>query len=161
MAAADAAHLEQVNAVLERHPGAASSLLPVLQEVQQAIGYLPVAMVPRIASALNLSRADVHGVISFFHDLHATPPPYFRIQLCRAEACQAVGARALEAHARQSLALDDRDRSRDGLIGIEPVYCLGNCASGPTLRVGDEIIGRVTAQHFDALCRRLRGESAR
>jgi formate dehydrogenase subunit gamma len=149
--------LERLEALVARHGDLPDSLLPVLHDVQREFGFIPPAAVPRIASALNLSRADVHGVITFFHDFRVRQPrTRFRLQFCRAEACQAVGAARLERHARDSLGIDGNGESADGLFSVDGVYCLGNCACGPSLRVGDEIFGRVDAARLDALCAGMR-----
>ena len=134
-------------------PGA---LLPVLRAIQDELGYIPPAAVALIAERLNLSRADVHGVLSFYPDFHQAPRGRHVVQLCRAEACQAVGALQLEAHAKQALGCDLQGTTSDGAVTLEPVYCLGNCACGPSLRIGDELHGRVDAARFDALIDRLR-----
>ncbi len=100
----------------------------------------------------------MHGVISFYHHFRTSPPGRQVIQLCRAEACQARGSEALEAHALAALGVGYHQTSADGAVSLEPVYCLGNCACGPSLRVGDQIIGRVDAARFDRLLASLREE---
>jgi formate dehydrogenase subunit gamma len=135
-------------------PGA---LLPILHAVQDKLGYVPPESVPVIAHELNLTRAEVHGVVSFYHHFRTTPPGRTIVQLCRAEACQALGARALEAHAKQVLGIDFHETTADGAITLEPVYCLGNCGCGPSVLVGvDELHARVTPEVFDELVRGLR-----
>ena len=129
-------------------PGA---LLPILHEIQHTAGYIPAETVPAIATALNLSRAEVHGVISFYHHFHSEPMGKNIVQICRAEACQAVGARELETHATATLATALGNTSADGNVSLEPVYCLGNCACGPSVQIGDEVYARVTPERFDAL----------
>lgn len=130
-------------------PGA---LLPLLHAVQEALGYVPGAAVPLIAHALNLTRAEVHGVISFYHYFRSTPPGRHLVQICRAEACQALGARALEAHAKQALGIGFHETTADGAITLEPVYCLGNCGCGPSVLIDtDDLHARVTPEKFDAL----------
>lgn len=129
-------------------PGA---LLPVLHRVQEVFGYIPQATVPTIADGLNLSRAEVHGVISFYHHFRTAPTGRHVIQLCRAEACQAVGARQLEKHITAALHIAVGDTTANGDVTLLPVYCLGNCACGPSLQLDDEIYGRVTPDRFDAL----------
>lgn len=131
--------------------GIPGPLLPILHAVQNALGYVPPAAVPLIAEHLNLSRADVHGVISFYHYFRSEPTGRHVLELCRAEACQARGAVALEAHVRQTLGIDYHQTSADGEITLEAVYCLGNCANGPSLLLDRELHGRVSAQGFDAL----------
>jgi formate dehydrogenase subunit gamma len=133
---------------LKHKPGA---LLPILHAIQDRFGCIPEATVPIIAEALNQTRAEVHGVIGFYHHFRTTPPGRHVVQLCRAEACQAVGGRALEAHARARLGIDYHATTADREITLEAVYCLGNCACGPAVRVDDRVLGRVTPERFDAL----------
>ena len=115
------------------------------------LGFIPADAVPGIARALHLSRAEVHGVISFYHDFRSAPAARHVLQICRAEACQAMGARALEAHARKRLGIDYGGTTADGAITLEPVYCLGNCACSPSVRLDDEIHARVDAARLDEL----------
>jgi formate dehydrogenase subunit gamma len=133
---------------LKHKPGA---LLPILHALQNRFGFIPEAAVPIIAEALNQTRAEVHGVISFYHHFRTTPPGRHVVQICRAEACQAVGARQLEAHAKTRLGVDYHQTTGDREITLEAVYCLGNCACGPSIRVDDSVRGRVTPEVFDAL----------
>jgi formate dehydrogenase subunit gamma len=126
-------------------------LLPLLHALQEALGYIPAAAVPAIARGLQLSRAEVHGVISFYHDFRSEPAGKHILQICRAEACQAMGSRALEAHAKQRLGIDYGDTTADGTISLEPVYCLGNCACSPSVRLDDEIHARVDPARLDTL----------
>lgn len=151
---------ERVQAIVERLQDLPGALLPVLHAVQDELGWVPAGAVPVIARGLNLSRAEVHGVVSFYHHFRRTPRGRHVVYLCRAEACRAVGAVALEAHARRTLGCDFRQTTRDGAVSLEPVYCLGNCACGPSLRIDDEIHGRVDAQRFDALVAALRNEAS-
>jgi formate dehydrogenase subunit gamma len=128
-------------------PGA---LLPVLHGVQEALGYVPEDAVPLIAREMNLSRADVHGVISFYHFFRSHPSGRRVIYVCRAESCQAMGAVTLEKHIKQRLGVDFHQTTADGAYTLEPVYCLGNCACSPAIMVDDELQGRVTPARFDA-----------
>jgi len=128
-------------------PGA---LLPVLHGIQDALGHVPEAAVPLIAREMNLSRADVHGVISFYHYFRQQPAGKHVIYLCRAESCQAMGAVTLEKHVKQRLGVDFHQTTRDGQYTLEPVYCLGNCACSPAMMVDGELHGRVTPERFDA-----------
>jgi len=127
------------------------ALLPVLHAVQRRLGQIPPDALPLIAQELNLSRAEVHGVLTFYHWFRTTPPGRTVLHLCRAEACQALGATRLEAHARQALGVDFHGTTPDGSVTLEPVYCLGNCSLGPSLLVGQRLHGRVTPERFDAL----------
>jgi formate dehydrogenase subunit gamma len=135
-----------VVASLKDMPGA---LLPVLHAVQDALGYVPSAAVPLIADGLNLSRAEVHGVISFYHYFRDNPPGRHTIHLCRAEACQSMNQKALEAHAKKTLGVDFHGTTANGAFSFEPVYCLGNCACSPAIMVDGELYGRVTPDRFD------------
>jgi formate dehydrogenase subunit gamma len=141
---------------LKELPGA---LLPVLHAVQEALGYVPKDAVPLIAHALNLSLAEVHGVLSFYHYFRQHRGGRHVVHLCRAEACQALGAAALEAHAKESLGIEFHGTTADGAISLEPVYCLGNCALGPSLMIDTELQGRVSPQRFDALMAKTRGQA--
>lgn len=140
--------VQEIIATLKDKPGA---LLPILHGIQDALGYIPADSVPDIATALSLSRAEVHGVISFYHYFRDTPPGKQTIHLCRAESCQAMGARQLEEHVKAKLGIDFHETTADGKFSLEPVYCLGNCACSPAMQIGKEIYGRVTADSFDAI----------
>jgi formate dehydrogenase subunit gamma len=137
--------------VLERLKDEPGALLPVLHGVQAALGFVPDTAVPRIALALNLSRAEVHGVISFYHTFRTRPPGRHVVQICRAESCQAMGSRRLESHAKARLGVDYHETTPDGRVTLEAVYCLGNCACSPAVRIDDEVFGRVDADAFDRL----------
>src|SRR5262245_19866670 len=117
-----------IDSAIAAHKDELGALLPVLHAIQDQLGFIPADAVPKVADALNLSRADVHGVITFYHDFRHDPPGRHVLKLCRAEACQSMGAEALVAHARKRLGVDFRQTTRDGAITLEPVYCLGNCA---------------------------------
>lgn len=156
---ASAVSLEEiVEAAVESHRGKVGALLPVLHAIQDKLGHIPRDSVPCIGRAMNLSRAEIHGVISFYQDFRSEPGGEHTVQLCRAEACQAMGSRELEAHARERLGIDFGETTADGLISLEPVYCLGNCACSPSIRVNDDIHARVSAESFDELISRLETE---
>ena len=140
--------VEGVVASLKHQPGA---LLPILHGVQDELGYVPDDAIAIIAEALNQTRAEISGVISFYHHFRRTPPGDHVLQICRAEACQARGANKLEAHIKQRLNIDYHQTSADGRVSLEPVYCLGNCSCGPSLRIGDAIHGRVSPERFEHL----------
>jgi len=129
-------------------PGA---LLPILHELQNQLGYIPEETIAIIATALNLSRAEVHGVVSFYHHFSLKPRGRHIVEICRAESCQAMGARELEQFAKDKLGLQWHQTSHDGEITLEPVYCLGNCACSPSVRVGKQILGRVSCERFETL----------
>jgi formate dehydrogenase subunit gamma len=126
-------------------------LLEILHAVQESLGHVPAAAVPLIADALNLSRAEVHGVVSFYHHFRGEKPGNTVVQLCRAEACQSMNARALEEHATRRLGVPCGETTADGRITLEAVYCLGNCACAPSMMVNGELHGRVTPARFDEI----------
>jgi formate dehydrogenase subunit gamma len=151
MTAAAVALQEIVDAAVDSNRGRIGALLPVLHDIQDKLGHVPPDAVPMIASALNLSRAEVHGVMSFYHDFRAEPAGEHTVHLCRAEACQAMGARALERHVQARLGIGFGETTPDGLFTLEPVYCLGNCACPPSIRINDEVHARVSPDKFDEL----------
>lgn len=148
LSTAQRAAIDDVLARLGQLPGA---LLPVLHGIQHALGHVPKDAVPIVAKALNLSRAEVHGVVSFYHWYRSEQPGEHVVHLCRAEACQAVGGRALEAHVKTRLGIDFHETTADGRYTLEPAYCLGNCATGPSLLIDMQLKGRVTPERFDRL----------
>jgi len=135
------------------HAAQRGPLLPVLHALQETFGYVDPLAVPLVAKALNLSRADVHGVLTFYSDLRSSPPGRMRVQVCRGEACQSVGGHALAEHATTSLRVDFGGTTADGSITLDEVFCLGNCALGPTVTVDGRLHGRVGAAELDRLVR--------
>jgi len=150
---------ELVEPIVECHRSSAGPLLPVLHAIQDELGFIPSESVPLVAVALNLSRAEVHGVMSFYHDFRSHPAGAHVIRLCRAEACQAMGSRVLEQHARKRLGIGFGETTSDGLVTLEPVYCLGNCACAPSVKVDESLHARVSAESFDDLLDTLEVES--
>lgn len=140
-----------VSAAVQKYAQVPGGLMPLLQEIQAGLGYIPKESVAEIARGMGLSRAEVHGVISFYHDFRDQSRGRTTIQLCRAEACQAVGSRQLEAHAKKRLGIDYGGTTADGRFSLDRVFCLGNCACGPSVRIGDEVFARVDADRFDRL----------
>lgn len=126
-------------------------LLPLLHAVQKQAGYVHVAVVPLVAKALNLSRADVHGVVTFYHDFRQTPPGRHVVKLCRAESCHARGGAAIEAQAAQRLGVAMGETRVDGAVSLEPVYCLGLCAIGPNALVDGRPVARVDGAALDRI----------
>lgn len=127
------------------------ALIPILHAVQEALGYIPPAAVPVVAQCLNLSRAEVHGVVTFYHYFRTTPPGRHTLHLCRAEACQSMQSKALEAHAKRRLGVDFHGTTENGVFSLEAVYCLGNCMLSPAMTVDGRIYGRVTPERFDSI----------
>jgi formate dehydrogenase subunit gamma len=142
----------EVCADLVGEPGA---LMPILRRLQERLGCIPEVEVPAIAQALNLSRAEVHGVISFYHEFRREPAGRHTVRICQAEACQSMGAQALTAHAQQRAGVELKATTADGRLTVEPVYCLGNCACSPAVMVDGRLYGRVTAEKLDALIEAL------
>ena len=140
--------IDEIVASLADKPGA---LMLVLHAVNKRVGYIPPETVPAIARGLNLSRAEVHGVVSFYHDFRTERRGRKVIRVCRAESCQAMGAVALAEHIQSRLGIDFGQTSADGDFTLEPVYCLGNCACSPAIVVGEDLYGRVNPQRFDEI----------
>ncbi|OIR16732.1 NADH-quinone oxidoreductase subunit E [mine drainage metagenome] len=133
-----------LNTIFARHQQQEGALLPILHDIQHELGYVPDEAVPLIAKALNLSRAEVHGVITYYHHFRQTPPPRHVVHVCCAEACQANGSEALAEHAAARL--------QHGDIEMEPIYCLGLCSIGPAIRIDETTLhARVTPEKFDSL----------
>jgi len=143
-----------VTAAVERaiaaHVGRPGALLPILHAVQDALGFVPPDALPRIAHALNLSRADVHGVVTFYHDFRNAPPGRHVVRLCRAEACQAVGSEEVVRDVCERFGTKMGTTRADGALTVEPVYCLGNCALGPSALLDGALRGRVSASGLAA-----------
>lgn len=152
---------EVTKRVLDHHGHKPGALLVVLHGIQDALGYIPDEVVPLVAQRLHLSRAEVHGVITFYHHFRRKPPGRHIVRLCQAEACQARGAEALADHARRRLGCDFHETTADGAVSLEPVYCLGLCASGPAALVdADTLHAEMTPTRFDALVDVLTAEGA-
>ena len=132
----------------QHKPGA---LLPLLHAIQDSIGYIPESTYDAISKALNLSIAEVHGVVTFYHHFRTSKPGNHILQICRAESCQAMGSEALEAHVKKCLNIDYHQTTPDQAITLEPVYCLGNCALSPNNMLDEEVYGRVSTADLDAL----------
>jgi formate dehydrogenase subunit gamma len=148
---------EEISAVIEPLKHLPGALLPILHALQDQFGYVPKEAVPLVAKALNLSRAEVHGTITYYHHFRDHPAGRHVVRLCQAEACQAVGSEALAAHARKALGCEFHQTTGDGAVTLEPVYCLGQCAIGPSMLIDDEIHAKVTPAKFDAIAKSLRG----
>jgi formate dehydrogenase subunit gamma len=141
----------RILAAVERNSHRDGPLIEILHEVQAEFGCIPSGAVQLIARALNLSRAEVHGVVTFYHHFRSKAPGRHVLQICRAESCQAAGGRALERHAQQRLGVGFGETTPDGRLTLEAVYCLGLCACSPAAMLDDEVHGRVTAERLDAL----------
>jgi formate dehydrogenase subunit gamma len=142
---------ERTAQIIAEHRGAEGPLLPILHAIQHAFGHVPEDAVPIVAKALNLSRAEVHGVVTFYHDFKAEPCGWHVLKLCRAEACQAAGGDALAARAQSRLGIDFGSTTADGRMTLEPVYCLGLCSVSPSAMLDGRLIGRLDESKLDAL----------
>ncbi|HVY17019.1 MAG TPA: formate dehydrogenase subunit gamma [Rhodopila sp.] len=125
--------------------------LPILHALQHTFGCVPAHAEPLIAAHLNISRADVHGIVSFYHEFRRTPPGRHTLRLCRAEACQSVGSEAVAETVHAVLGIDWHDTTANGAVTLEPVFCLGLCASGPAALLDGQPVGRLTAERACAL----------
>ena len=151
MPAFEDAGIETLHQILATHRGMEGALLPILHAVQEAFGHVPQEALPIIAQDQNISRAEAHGVMSFYHDFREKPAGRTVLKLCRAEACQAMGADDLAAHARAKTGLDWHETSADGALTLEPVFCLGLCACGPAAMVNGKLVGRADAAKLDKI----------
>ncbi len=135
--------------IIARHGARPELLVQILVDIVERFGWVPGDAIRQLASALNLSRAEVHGVVSYYHDFRTEAPGRHIVKICQAEACQAMGGRALTEHACEALGVELGDTADD--VTLEPVYCLGNCACAPSLMIGGRTFGRVTHERFDEL----------
>ena len=131
-------------------------LLPILHGIQEEFGHVPHDALPVIADGLNLSRAEVHGVVTFYHDFRAKPAGRHVLKLCQAEACQSMGSDAVAAKIKQLLGIGFHETTRDGSVTLEPVYCLGLCACAPSAMLDGEVIGRLDAEKLDDIVEAVR-----
>lgn len=145
-----------ISRVLEERKDRPGALLPILHGIQDALGYVPPEAIAQIAHALNLSRAEIHGVVSFYHYFRTSPPGRHTVYLCRAESCQSMGANQLVEHAKAKLSVDFHETTHDGAFTLEPIYCLGNCACSPAMMIDEEVYGRVTPERFEEVVRQVK-----
>jgi formate dehydrogenase subunit gamma len=146
--------------ICARHGDKPEQLIEILHDIQHDLGAVPSSVVPLVAESLNLSRAEVHGVVSFYHDFRHEPAGRHVVKICRAESCQAMGGNLLGPRAEYTLGCRWGETTSDGKITLEAVYCLGNCALSPAVMVDDHLYGRVDAKRFDAIVEGLRAEAA-
>ena len=144
-----------IDQLVQQHASEPGSLLPLLHDIQDKLGFIPASSVPSIAQGLNLSRAEVHGVITYYHHFRSTAPGKHVIQVCRAEACQSCGSEELWALAEKLLGCKGHETSANGMYSLEPVYCLGNCACSPAIQIDQDIHGCVSPQGFDEIIAEL------
>jgi len=143
--------VDQIENIIGRFRGQPGPLLIVLHAIQEEFGYIPAEAEPVVAEGLNLSRAEVHGVVTFYHFFRHHPPGRHVVQICQAESCKSMNSDKLTEHARRALGIEMNQTTADGQFTLEPVYCLGNCACSPAMMVDGQIYGRLTNARFDAV----------
>ncbi len=148
---AGAVNEPRILAIVERHRGQDGPLIEILHDVQAEFGCVPPGAVAVLARALNLSRAEVHGVVTFYHHFRTKQAGRHVLQICRAESCQAAGGVALERHAEARLGIGFGETTKDGRMTLEPVYCLGLCACSPAAMLDGEVYGRLTTESLEGL----------
>jgi len=146
----------RARAVIAELAGLDGAAVPILHRLQGIFGCIPLEVEPLIAAELNLSRAEVHGIVTFYHEFRRTPPGRHVLHVCRAEACQAVGGEAVADRARSSLGVDWHGTSADGAVTLEPVFCLGFCATGPSALLDGEPLVRLSPARMERMLEGLR-----
>jgi len=137
--------------IINNFGAAPEMLVQILVAFVERYSYISEQAIRQIAKELNLSRAEVHGVVSYYHDFRTVPPGKHVVKICQAESCQAMGSRKLTSHAEKSIGVNLSQTTEDGELTLEPVYCLGNCACSPAVMIDEQVYGRVDAQKFDRL----------
>ncbi|MGD0105843.1 MAG: formate dehydrogenase subunit gamma [Rhodopila sp.] len=146
---------DRAHDIIAGFAGVQGASLPILHALQAAFGCIPLDAEPLLASALNITRAEVHGIVTFYHEFRRKVPGRHTLQVCRAEACQAVGAEALGAYVRKALCVEWHGTSADGSVTLEPVFCLGLCATGPSALLDGHPVGRLNPARFDRMLETL------
>ena len=144
-----------IDQLVQQHAGEPGGLLPLLHAIQDKLGFIPASCVPSVAQGLNLSRAEVHGVVTYYHFFRSTAPGKHVIQVCRAEACQSCGSEELWALAEKLLGCNGHESSANGMYSLESVYCLGLCASSPAVQIDDKLHARVSQAKLTRLVKSL------
>jgi formate dehydrogenase subunit gamma len=155
MAAYEPWNKDRADAIIAAHIGLEGAALPILHALQAAFGCVPQEAEPIVAAALNISRAEVHGIVTFYHEFRRTPPGRHMLHVCRAEACQSVGADATGEYLRSCLGIDWHETTTDGAVTLQPVFCLGLCATGPAALVDGQPVGRLDAAKLHRLLETL------
>jgi len=146
----------QAASIIDEMKDLEGPLLPILHGIQEEFGFVPQEVLPVIASKLNLSRAEVHGVVSFYHEYRNHPAGRHVLKLCQAESCQSMGSDAVAARVKQALGIDFHQTTHDGAVTLEAVYCLGLCACSPAALLDGEVIGRIDAEKIDEILAEVR-----
>lgn len=143
-------------AIIQELKGLEGPLLPILHGIQEEFGHVPQDALLVIAEALNISRAEVHGVVTFYHDYRSRPAGRHVLKVCQAESCQSMGSDAIAAKLKQLLGIGFHETTRDGSVTLEPVYCLGLCACSPAAMLDGEVIGRLDDEKLDEIVAEVR-----
>ncbi len=146
----------RTQAVIEAMARLEGPLLPILHGVQAEFGFVPTESLPVIAEALNISRAEAHGVVTFYHDYRRAPAGRHVLKLCQAEACQSMGSDKIATMVKSALGIGFHETARDGSVTLEPVYCLGLCACAPAAMLDGEVIGRMDAAAIEEIVSEVR-----
>jgi formate dehydrogenase subunit gamma len=150
-------NVARIDAHIASHRSMPGALMPLLHAIQDDLGYVPESSYPSIAKALNLSVAEVHGVVTFYHHFRTHAPGRHILQICRAESCQAMGSEALEAHVKKTLGVDYHETTEDGAITLEAIYCLGNCACSPSIMIDERVCGRIDVDRINQIIAEAKG----
>ncbi len=150
-------NVARIDAHIASHRSMPGALMPLLHAIQDDLGYVPESSYPSIAKALNLSVAEVHGVVTFYHHFRTHAPGRHILQICRAESCQAMGSEALEAYVKKTLGVDYHETTIDGAITLEAVYCLGNCACSASIIIDEQVCGRVDTVRINEIIAEAKG----
>lgn len=146
----------RTQAVIDEMAGLEGPLLPILHGLQAEFGYVPTESLPIVATALNISRAEAHGVMTFYHDYRKAPAGRHVLKLCQAEACQSMGSDRVADMLKQALGIGFHETTADGAVTLEPVYCLGLCACAPSAMLDGEVIGRIDADTVEEIVAEVR-----
>ncbi|MCR9245711.1 MAG: formate dehydrogenase subunit gamma [bacterium] len=150
--------LAAIDSSIEKLAHERGATLPIFHDIQEQLGFVPPEAIDRIAAALNLSRADVHGVLTYYHDFRQQAPGRHVLKICRAEACQAMGCERLVERLEERHGVAMHGTTEDGSLTVEPVYCLGNCALSPAVLLDNRLLGRLTEKRLDAMVHALGGD---
>ena len=152
----ESAALPRIREIIADHQALEGPLLPILHAIQAEFGHVPQSALLEIAQALSLGKAEVHGVMSFYHDFREKPAGQHVLKICRAEACQSMGGDRVATHAQKALGIDWHETTQDGQVTLEPVFCLGLCACAPAAMVDGRLVGRVDESTVDAIIAEVR-----
>ena len=148
--------LEKISVHIQKYQDKPGALLPLMHAIQDDLGFVPEGSFKPISKAYNLSVAEIHGFVTFYHHFRTHLPGKNILQICRAESCQAMGSENLENYCQEKLGIDYHQTTKDNSITLEPVYCLGNCACSPAVMINEEVVGRVNETKIDQIIKEAR-----